>query len=194
MQHIETAFTSLALGLLVDKIARSAPCRVLELGPAFGANVEFLSKYSSKICIEDLYQTLASFDPSFNGDQSSFCPVYEALLPYHEDTRFDVILMWDLLDYLDGQNTRRLMRHLRRFCHRGTLLYALVSTRPKIPASPTHFKIVEKDKLLYQVTSTEERDCPRYRQGALLELLRSVRVERSFLLRNGMQEYLFEFV
>ncbi len=194
VQHIETSFNSLALGMLVDKIASRPPCRVLELGPAFGANVEFLSRFSSKICIEDLYQTLASLDPSFNGDQSTFCPVYEALLPYREDTRFDVILMWDLLDYLDGHNIRRLIRHLRRFCHRGTLLYALVSTRPKIPASPTHFKIVEKDKLIYQSTSTEERVCPRYRQGGLLEFLRSFRVERSYLLRNGVQEYLFEFV
>ena len=194
VQPIETAFTSLALGLLVDKIAGRRPCRVLELGPAFGANVEFLSQFSSKICIEDLYQTLASFDPSFNGDQSTFCPVYEALLPYHEDTRFDVILMWDLLDYLDGHNIRRLMRHLRRFCHRGTLLYALVSTRPNIPATPTRFRILGKDKLLYQTTTTEERPCPRYRQGTLLELLRSFRVERSYLLRNGVQEYLFEFV
>lgn len=194
VQPAETAFTSLALGLLVDKVASRGPCRVLELGPAFGANVEFLSRFSSKICIEDLYATLASFDSSFNGDQSTFCPIYEALLPYHDDTRYDVILMWDLLDYLDGQNARRLMRHLRRFSHRGTLLYALVSTRAKIPATPTHFKIIEKDKLLYQTTSTDERDCPRYRQGALLELLRSFRVERSFLLRNGMQEYLFEFI
>ncbi|TND04989.1 MAG: hypothetical protein FD120_1267 [Gammaproteobacteria bacterium] len=180
--------------MLVDKIASKRPCRVLELGPAFGANVEFLSQYSSKICIEDLYQTLASVGPLFTGDERTFCPVYETLLPYRADTRFDVILLWDLLDYLEASDIRRLIRHLGRFCQRGTLLYALVSTRQKIPAEPTNFKIVGKDQLLYQCSTTEERDCPRYRQGALLELLRGFRVERSFLLRNGMQEYLFEFV
>lgn len=193
VQPIETAFSSLALGLLVGKIASRRPCRVLELGPALGANVEFLSGFSSRIAIEDLYQTLVDVGPSFSGDARGYCPVFEALLPYREDTRFDVILMWDLLDYLDGADVRRLMLHLQRFCHRGTLLYAMVSTRAKIPATPTNFRIVDKDKLLYQPTSTDERDCPRYRQGALLDLLPGFRVGRAFLLRNGAQEYLFEF-
>ena len=189
----ETAFSSLGLGVLYHHIGRRRDCCVLDLGRGFGANVEFLSQFSSKIFIEDLYQTLTSIGKPFAGADRVYCPVYNYLLPYHEDTRFDLVLLWNLLDYLDRDDIGRLAAHIARFCRPGTLIYALISTRQKIPGTPTDFKILDKDNLLYQYTTSAQRDCPRYRQVGLLELLRGFGVKRSFLLRNGMQEYLFEF-
>src|SRR5690606_38926970 len=107
-------------------------------------------------------------------------------------TPFDMILLWNMLDYLDRGDIGRLSRQLAELCRPGTLIYGLVSTRPQIPVTPTNFKIVDQGNLIYQYTATTQRAGPRYGQVKLLESMPGFRVKRSFLLRNGMQEYLFE--
>ena len=188
----EARLNSLALGMVLDHVGARRDCCVLDLGPGFGANVEFLSQFAKRIVIEDLYRTLAEIAQPFTGPDRVYSPVYEALLPYGGQNPFDVILLWDLLDYLDRDDIRRLGRHLARLCHRGSLVIALISTRQKIPLTPANFKIVARDGLRCEHTATAERDCPRHSQLRLLELMPGFRVKRSFLLRGGLQEYLLQ--
>lgn len=191
-QPPETRHNSLAMDVLAQHIGRRRDCRVLDLGRGFGANIEFLSQYATKICVEDLFHTLTSLGQPFTGEQRVCCPVYETLLPYRGQIHFDAIFLWNLLDYLDRDDIRRLAAHLATLSQRGTLVYALISIRPKIPETPTNFKIVDAKNLAYQQTTTAQRDCPRHTQVKLLEWMHQFRVKRSFLLRDGMQEYLFE--
>ena len=186
----EGRLNSLALGVLMEHVGDRRDCCVLDLGPGFGANVEFLSRFAKRIVIEDFYRTLAEIAEPFTGDDRLYCPVYETLLPYGGQNPFDVILLWDLLDYLDRDDIRRLARHLQRLCHRGSLIVAMISTQHKIPLIPANFKIVGQDGLSRESTTTAQRDCPRHSQVRLLELMPGFRVKRSFLLRGGMQEYL----
>src|SRR5262249_23564285 len=51
---------SLALAVLFEEFRRGHKLQVLDLGPAIGSNVEFLSQFGCKIYIEDLYAALAS--------------------------------------------------------------------------------------------------------------------------------------
>lgn len=188
----ETTCNSLAMDVLAKHIHGRRDCSVLDLGPGFGANIEFLSRFATKICVEDLYHTLSALGEPFSGERRLYCPVYETLLPYRDHVQFDVILLWNLLDYLDRDDIRRLAAHLATLSRRGTLVYAMISIRPKIPATPTNFKIVDEHNLIHQQTTGAQRDCARYTQVKLLEWMRQFRVKRSFLLRNGMQEYLLE--
>jgi len=185
-------FASLALGALVEYAAPRRDCCVLDLGPGIGANVEFLSAFSSRMCIEDLYQTLFAIGHPFSGEARTYCPVYEMLLPYQGQTPFDLILLWNMLDYLDKDDIRRLSAYLGRLSKRGTLMYALVSTRRTIPATPPTYKILDGGNLCGRSTSTAQAECPRHSQVRLVEWMRGWRVKRSYLLRNGMQEYVFE--
>jgi hypothetical protein len=188
----ETTCNSLAMDVLAKHIHGRRDCSVLDVGRGFGANIEFLSRFATKICIEDLYHTLTALGERFTGEQRNYCPLYEHLLPYRGQVVFDVIFLWNLLDYLDRDDIRRLAAHLATLSRRGTLVYAMISIRPKIPATPTNFKIVDEHNLIYQQTTTAQRDCPRYTQIKLLEWMHQFRVKRSFLLRNGTQEYLLE--
>lgn len=188
----EVRFSSLAMGVLIEHVGRRRDCCVLDLGPGFGANVDFLSQFSSRIFIEDLHQTLASIGRPYSGADRIYCPLYPVLLPYHEQAQFDLVLLWNLLDYLDRDDIRRLVSHLAGLSRRGTLLYGLVSTRQKIPDTPASYKIADPGNLICLPTALAQRDGPRHSQVRLLELMRGFRVKRSFLLRNGMQEYLFE--
>src|SRR5262245_28130752 len=86
---------SLALAALFDEI-RGRKVTVLDLGSAVGSNVEFLSQYGCKLYIEDLYAALSSRFSSGEGDDLADPEFFAEFLSLPEDTRFDVILAWDL--------------------------------------------------------------------------------------------------
>ncbi len=181
---------SLALKVLYDQLRLQRKYHILDLGPALGANVDFFAQFSCKVYIEDFYRTLTSFD-YLSEDKLSYQAVFEYLLPNQKNTRFDIILGWDLFNYLERDELQSLILHLSHFCHKGTLLFALISTSQYVPEKPTTFQIVQHDRLLYQTNSTVLRQCPRYQQTDLNKLIPNFRVSNSFLLRNGFKEYLF---
>ncbi len=183
--------TSPALNVLNRQLRHERKYHILDLGPTCGANVDFFSQFTCKIYIEDLHQTLTSFDFLSSEDGFSYETVFEYLFPYWKNTQFDVIMSWDLFNYLQKEEFEHLVRHLVQFCRTGTLLFALISTRQHIPEKPTTFKILDHRHLLYQANSTVLRKCPRYQQSDLTQVMPNFEVGSSFLLRNGFKEYLF---
>lgn len=182
---------SLALNVLYEQLRHQRKYHILDLGPALGGNVDFFSQFSCKVYIEDFYRTLTSFDYLSPEDGVSYQAVFEYLLPYRRNTRFDIILSWDIFNYLERDEFKALIRHLGRFCHKGTLLFALISTSKFIPEKPTTFRILDQKRLIYETNSSVLRQCPTYQQTDLNELMPDFRVRNSFLLRNGFKEYLF---
>lgn len=181
---------SLALNVLFHQLRPERRYNILDLGAAFGANVDFFSQFSRKIYIEDLYRTLTSFDFFPPEDESSYAALFEYLLPYQAGTRFDVILAWDLFNYLERDEYLHLTRRLSKFSYPGSLLFALISTQKHIPEKPTNYKIINQQSLLYEKSSTVLRPCPRYEQTDIQHLMPRFRVTSSFVLKNGIKEYL----
>jgi hypothetical protein len=189
------AHRSLAFSALLEAIGRRGRLHVLDLGPALGGNVEFLARFGCKLYIEDLYGALAAHGgrPSGDRDRNGAAAerLFAELLPFPPDTRFDVVLAWDLFNYLERREVGALARYLASFCRPGALLFALVSILKQIPAQPIRFRILDSERLAYEQRSAASRPCPRYASGELDELLRGFRLDRSYLLRHGIQEYLF---
>lgn len=182
---------SLAVQALLDELRGEGGRRVLDLGAASGVNVEFLSQFASRIQIEDLYGSLtaAGFPrESAEGDETA---PFAALLPFPEGTLFDIVLVWDLFDYLDRANIVALVRHLYAHCDRGAYLLALCSTLKEIPMQPIRFRLVDRHALRYERESEGMRPAPRYTPRDFTHMLAGFRVQHSFLLKHGVQEYLF---
>ncbi len=181
---------SLAFSALIGGIRADHKLQVLDLGPAVGTNVEFLSRFDCKLYIEDLYSALAGRSPAGAEDEARPQEI-EELLPLPESANFDVVLAWDLFNYLQRDELRRLMRHLTRFCRPGAVLLAFISIQKQMPAQPIRFRIVDEANLLYEQRSAHQRPAPRYASYDLGEMLEGFRIDRSYLLRHGIQEYLF---
>ena len=184
-------YQSPALNLLHHQLRHNRKYHILDLAPACGTNVDFFSQFACKIYIEDLHRTLTSFDFLSPEDGFSYEKVFEYLLPYWKNTQFDVIMVWDLFNYLEIEEFEHLVQHLAQFCRTGTLLFALISTRKYISERPTSFKIIDHNHLLYENNSTVLRRCPKYQQSDLTQVMPNFEIGNSFLLRNGFKEYLF---
>ena len=185
--------SSLALNVLFHQIRPGRKYHILDLGPALGPNVEFFSQFSCKIYIEDLYDSLSSFDYLSPEDGISSDKVFDYLLPFARTTRFDIILTWDILNHLEPDAFQGLMRHLGRFCRRGTMLFSLIWTPQHIHDKPHHFRIIDNHNLLYEPQSAVLKTCPRLGQTDLQRMMPYFRVTNSFQLRNGVREYIFTF-
>jgi len=180
---------SLALPAVFAALSRGQRLNVLDLGAALGSNVERLSEYGCRLDIEDLYAS-----KSAAAEGGSLGPEFFAeFLAPAEGRQFDLVLAWDLFNYLDRKELASLGSRLRQFCRPGALIFALVSYHKTIPAQPIRFRFVDQDQdqLIYERRTTVERPGPRFAPAEFNELLRGFRVDRSFLLRHGIQEYLF---
>lgn len=187
--------SSVGFNIAYNQIRGQRKLSVLDLGSAYASNLKFLSQCVRflHIEIEDLYDTLSSFDFFDPREPRSYDAVYRYLFPYEEETRFDLILGWDLFNYLEELELAGLIKHLDRFCYPGTLLFSMISTNRYIPERPIRFRIVDSERLRYEYLSSLLRPSPQYHRADLNRMMPHFQLFSSFRLRNGFKEYVFSF-
>jgi hypothetical protein len=182
--HRSPALSSLLADL------RGPRVEILDLGAAIGANVEFLSPLGCKLYIEDLYAALAARGGGAGADAAPRgAEFFAEFLPLPEDVRFDAVFAWDLFNYLRRDELAAFAARLDRHCQPGTKIFALISYLKTMPAQPNRYRFRDEGTLAYERRTTVERPSPRLATSEIPELLPGFRVDRSFLLRNGYQEY-----
>jgi len=181
------ARTSLGLRELLRGLPRDRRHSVLDLGPASNGNVTFFAEHSCRLYIADLFQTLRQRGGLPPEQAAAFDRELTASLP--EDS-FDLIICWDLLNYLSGPQMEILGRHLAARSHPGSRMFALVAPHGEIPDVPQRFEIVSAETVRYITRSTARRPAPAYREPELNRWIAPFAVESSYLLRHGMQEYI----
>lgn len=163
---------------------------ILDLGPARSVNIGFLSGFRCRLGVADAMPDLLHLDQDeSDGDAQA---ALAAMLPPEHFGGADLILCWDLLDYLSHEGIRRLARHLRDLGGPGTAMHALVAYGvASMPSQPRGY-LLDANGLWPCPAPPDDPGYrpPRHSSGELQRLMRDWRVERSVLLRNGLQEYL----
>jgi hypothetical protein len=174
--------SSVALKTLVGVLARgvSRP-NVLDLGEASGANLAFFSRFRARVSIADLHRSLRT------------ARLDDALLPSDPPAPFDVVLLWDLLNYLSPEDIGWLARSLGRLTRPGATMLAFLASSREIPYRPARYWIRDDDTLVYEVQGAKKRESPRYTEQTLLKLMPGTTVESRFQLRNEIVEYLLQY-
>lgn len=187
------AYRSLGLQALLDRVTDDRSYSILDLGPAVEANVRFWSEFSCCLYIQDFWRSYrdkkAASEPAEDVDGSAF----SGRLAFRADTVFDIVLAWDLFNYLDLRELEAFVQRLSRWCRRGTRLFALISHLPRISASPMKFKILDCEQMVYEVPTQLTRPCPRHSPRDVARMMGRFIVSRSFLSRHGIREYVFAF-
>lgn len=179
------------LQALLAELEEGGAYRILDLGAARGDNVEFFSRYAARLQIADLWSSLTADATLRVRAEEHPGPVLQHLLPPVDGGDFHVVLAWDLFDYLSRDQLRALGILLERLTRPGGHLLALLPAGREIPARPRSFRVLDGGRLEYGARCAESRTSPRYAPADLGALLPRFAVDRSFLLRHGVQEYLF---
>lgn len=182
-------YTSFVLPGLLELARRPPKKTILDLGPALGENVRRMK--GSKLFIANFFETLTECGAASRVDAKAFAASCERLLQFPEEVRFDLVLVWDLFNYLSLAEVEVLARRLVALSRPGTRIMALVSIQKRIPDRPFRFVIQDEDSLRYETLASGLRDCPRHTEAEILKRMAGFSVERGMLLRNGMREYSF---
>lgn len=184
-------YKSLGFNTLLDFLRADGKHAILDLGQALGVNVDFWSRFPCRIYIEDFHRSYREAIQS--APEAARESLIADLLPIAAGTCFDIILAWDLLNYLNQEELNVLIRCLSRWCRPGTLLFALIAAHAQIPAEPSTFRILDRERMIYEMHTQKTRPSPGYHPKDLARLLMPFEISSSFLLRNGIQEYVFAY-
>lgn len=182
-------YTSFVLPGVLEFVKKPPKKTILDLGPALGENIRRME--GCKLFINNFFESLTEGGGATHVDPKTFAASCARLLNFPDDVRFDLVLVWDLFNYLGLAEVQVLAQRLVALSRPGTRIMALVSTHKKIPDRPFRFVIRDKDSLRYEVLSAGVRDCPRHNEPDILKRMAGFKVERGMQLRNGMREYSF---
>ena len=101
----------------------------------------------------------------------------------------DVLLLWDLPNYLNPVLLSGLIDTLLSHTQHGTRLHCYIHTRASMPAESGVYTFTPGAKIWVEQQTEQSRTSPAYYQEALHKHLAPFVVERSILLSNGLQEY-----
>lgn len=175
---------------LIQRMHDDARRVVLDLGPARPETVAMFGQCRCRLEIADLAEGLDALNAIADPDElQAECA---ALLPPRRAESTDVVLCWDLLNYLERPALRALMDQISHRLAPDALAHALiVYATPRMPARPARIAPDAELRLHVSPAGAGEKPAPRYSPDELSRLMPGYAVERAMLLKNGMQEFLF---
>jgi hypothetical protein len=177
---------------MLDSLDANARHVVLMPGPA---NPGILARLSGKRCrlvVADAALALCGLD-NLSLEAEALALNVERLVLDAGSERIDAVFGWDLLNYMRPPLMKAFAERLAAIMSPGGRLHAYIhSANASMPDVPQHYTILDDDTVVPILSSTQERKTPRYSYGDLEKHAAGMRVARSVLLRNGMQEYLLQ--
>ncbi len=175
---------------LIEHLDEDRRWIVMDLGAAHTQTISLLGNFRCRLDIADLADGLETLRE--RDEETSLDEIAEELLPKPHGEPVDVILCWDLLNYMDRDTLRAIMGRVAARSHRGTLAHALiVYSETHMPSYPGHFVPQSDLSLLDLDARPADRAAPRYSPDDLGRCLPGYAIEKAMLLGNGMQEFLF---
>ena len=189
-------YPSSGLSSIYSKVDSSKNNSVLDLGEMRAGTFNYLSRLSCKIHFENLrsfIHELAS-QPSelFSQSLDSF------LTAHPNNTQFDVILLWDLPDFLSIDNLVYLFEKLTPYCKPNTLVYMITYNGKQKPVTPARFQINDSGAVEVEIADADKTERPSHTILTLLKRLPNFSVETNLFNHNsielGMSENILKYV
>jgi len=179
---------SSGLAELTRRFNSQDPLCVLDIGSTSAANIRYLTERGHKIYSEDLLE--ASTDPSLltkdeRGQQVLDDKNFLADNLLYSSAQFDIVLCWNLADYLDETLVRPVVARLWSMTKPEGMLLAFFHTREAGPDAPCYrYHIVGSDTLEMQPIEAQ-RDLRKGPTGAVHTAIeKSFRLQRVFNNRH----------
>ncbi len=184
------------LAALCRQLDRHKPRAILDLGASSTENLRFLNRYCDNVAVENLARSRSAVAGKTGAEAArprAFHLGDVDALALPEDGRFDVMLMWDLLHYVERSQLARFMARLAGLCRPDAFVLLLASSTTPITPTPLYFRIEGRDRLFYGVSTEPPLPAPHFTPREVEGVMPGFRPLRLFQLHNGLQEFLFSY-
>lgn len=156
-----------------------------DLGSAQSGLVDRLTGGRNRLIVADLPAALASADAQWHLPDKVLDEMFWT-------DPVDCILCWDLLNYMNTEQLGELSRRVARRSRSGSSVHALIQySGTSMSRSPGRYGLESDGQLSVVPDDSPPTGTPRYSPKALEKAMPELRVERTMLLNNGMQEFMF---
>lgn len=164
---------------------------VLDLGPALGANIAWFEKARARVRVVDLERSIDD-----EAAREAIPAIWERkvphLLAFDDGERFDLVLAWDLPNYVGRERWPAIARRIVERLQPAGSFHLLVRVGAEMPARPCLYRIVEGGLLSEEIVSTAVAPAPRWPHAEIEKLHDGLVAPRSHLGKHGVQEYVLE--
>ena len=163
---------------------------VLDLGVVRSGTLSLLNGFRCRL---DVMALTAGAGSGLDGlEPEDFSARVNAALPPAGGESLDLVLCWNLFNYLSIDQIGRVVAALAPRCRSGARLHALIEYSARsMPSRPLSFSPAGPGTLEAVVADDEQVSAPRYSARDLEQCMPGFSHERTMLLGGGMQEYLF---
>ena len=176
---------------------------LLDLGPARQTTITFFIERGFKVYTEDLLATWQYFlvedeqrakKLPAGADGCELTPearakrFLETTMLYADDT-FDAVLLWDILDYLDGDLMAKLTARITSLVRDGGVVFAMFHTRK--PAVFHRYRVLDAQNLELIPASCPFQPQRVFQNREISNLFSRYRSSKMFMGRDQLREGLF---
>lgn len=163
---------------------------ILDLAPANADTLNYFSQYRCRLLLPGCRDQLLQL-----GEDAEAAPeprLFDEYLswPKNKSVPLDLVLLWDLPNYLDKQTLRGITDYLEPYVTPATVMHIYIHTRQIMPLSPGDYRLGDDQLVHVETASPLSATSPMYHQALLNKLLAPFRIDRGMLLANGLQEYI----
>jgi hypothetical protein len=176
---------------------------LLDLGPARQTTITFFIERGFKVYTEDLLATWQYFLDEeaqrakkipAGADRSEMTPegrakrFLDTTMLYPDDT-FDAVLMWDILDYLDGDLMAKLATRITSLVRDGGVVFAMFHTRK--PILFHRYRVLDAQNLELIPATCPFQPQRVFQNREISNLFSRYRTSKMFVGRDQLREGLF---
>ncbi len=177
---------------LLERMEEGGRWVILDLGAARNETLTVFGRYRCRLDIADLADALGTLRVGEDTNDELLRERADDLLPPRRPEATDIVLCWDLLNYLALPAIAALSSRLAARALPGTLVHALIAYRDAtMPTRPAGIAPTDDGDLRWRSAAPETCPAPRYSPEDLTRAMPEFAIERAVLLGNGMQEFLF---
>lgn len=186
-------YTSSSLAQVMEDLSqRKGKLHILDLGNASSKTLQHFSKQRCRITFENLASDLAYRAAAPDDVVPNELWISKLFDPDPAGEKLDLILCWDLVNYLNHTELADLFYVFETLADEKTWIYAMFSTLLVMPETPGTFTLTEKALVEYSLPTDKYKTCPRYCPRELQRMFNRFAIARLLLLKNGYYEILFQ--
>jgi hypothetical protein len=175
----QAEYESRAFSLWLERLSTASEPRVFELGELHSSTLGCLSERGMGLSVLGL--------------APGNCQEIESeLKSFTSSTQFSGALCWDIPNYLGKAQLKALGRWLAKHLRNDGVVLVCLATQIPYPDAPGSYCVVDDRTLRFQPGNWQKDRNERLTSADLARAWPEFESVRSFLLRNGMQEYVMK--
>lgn len=182
------------ISAIYQQIRSSRHNRILDLGSFSAANFEFFSQFSNKIHFENFDDYLKNnvalmYNEALGEGLDDYLSEFSDIAP------FNVVLTWDIFNFLDLRTIEMLFQRLSPYCAKNALVHLIKHFGTNTPSLPSRFQVLSETELrVSRPTAQLPKSRHRHTMANMIKQLPQYNIHSTYMNHEGMQPWMNEVI